>query len=74
MASPANSVTSTFIITMEPAEPGRFWVFGRYELYVTMTETPSVNVKNACPKAYRMDSGVKSSKCGTNKNLIPSTA
>src|SRR5699024_7545367 len=71
IASPDNRTTITFIPTIDSAERGKLCCFGKYELYVIMTDTPTLNVKNDCPIAFKIVFDVIFEKSGRNKNSIP---
>src|SRR5699024_10846916 len=74
IASPDNRTTITFIPTIDSAERGKLCCFGKYELYVIMTDTPTLNVKNDCLIAFKIVFDVIFEKSGRNKNSIPLTA
>src|SRR5690625_906187 len=54
MASPANNEIIMFIMTTVKADLGKSSFLGKYELYVTITETPTLIAKKDCPKANKI--------------------
>src|SRR5699024_10056861 len=54
IASPANSEMAMFIETTVKADFGKSSFLDKYELYVTMTETPTLMAKKDCPNANNM--------------------
>ena len=74
MASPASKEIKIFNAEIEIADFGKFCCLDRYELYVTITETPTLREKNACPIANKMVWDVSFEKSGYKKKETPSIA
>src|SRR5699024_3527662 len=72
MAKPAKMDIKIFIETIVNADLDKSSFLDRYELYVTMTETPTLIEKKDCPKANRIVFELRFEKSGYKKKEIPS--
>src|SRR5690625_3607196 len=72
MASPASNEINKFIMTIVDADFDKSFCFDKYELYVTMTDTPTLIEKKDCQSAYRTVSDVNLEKSGYKKKVSPS--
>src|SRR6478609_2745804 len=70
----AGKIASPASKEIKIADFGKFCCLDRYELYVTITETPTLSEKNACPMANKMVWDVSFEKSGYKKKDTPSIA
>src|SRR5699024_9386510 len=72
MASPAKIDITIFMDTIVSADFDKSSFLDKYELYVTITETPTLMEKKDCPKANRIVSEFRPEKSDFRKKDKPS--
>ena len=70
IANPASTVIKTVKLTIDVADFAKCSSFFKYELYVTITEAPTVSEKKDCPIAYKTVSAVSFEKSGFKRTLL----